>query len=160
MLSESKSGTFRISGYGGAGFYLRSQVIPIDSEVQDNSTLAFDVGFLGPTGFNNYFQRRAGDSFVWKLSVFLYAAANELHPEQSLPAFEDEVMGLSISIVSSTDFRVGMNISLVEDLDSDVKEFDDLDFETSRASMVSASDQSRFLTLLDEGPGRESGDHE
>ena len=160
MLSESSSGTFRISGFGGAGFYLRPQVILIESEGKDNSTLAFDVGLLSPVGFNNYFQRQAGDFFVGRLSAFLYAAANEWHPEQSLPAFEDEVMGLSISIVSSTDSRVGMNISLVEDLDSAVKEFDGLDFETSRASMVSASDQSRSLPLLDEGPGRESGDHE
>ncbi|OIQ79589.1 hypothetical protein GALL_386650 [mine drainage metagenome] len=89
--------------------------------------------------------RPANPEIIDQLAKFLWAAANEFHPERSVSILSDEAMGLTIAIVSSTDFRVEIQITLVEDLVANVREFDILNFEPSRLALTTASREVRSL---------------
>jgi len=49
--------------------------------------LAFDIGLLSPDRHVSYLNRRATQDFIPRLSQYLFDAAAQFHPEQTLPAF-------------------------------------------------------------------------
>ena len=132
---------FRLPGYGGAAVFLRSHAVPARMLETDAPSLVFDVGLLSPDEYNQYLGRPVGEGFVERLATFFFHAAADFHPEQSLPVFTDETLGLAISARSSTDLRVELEFSLSEDADSDDSARDELNFETSRV-VLAASAQS------------------
>ena len=137
--------TFRLPGYGGAAVFLRSQVRPARASGGNGTALAFDVGLLSPDRVTHYLARSAGLGFVERLSQFLFRAASDFHPEKSLPTFIDEAMGLTVSAMSSTDARVAIEVTMIEDPGAPVLDPDSIDFETSRAVLVVASHDLRRL---------------
>jgi hypothetical protein len=142
-------GLFRLAGFGGAALYMRSQVRPADDP--KGCVLAFDVSLHSPTSESRSFSREARPGLVEDLSAFFLQAASEWHPEASLPSVADAVLGLEVSVISSTDSRVGLLVSLTDPEGGD--EPDGLDFETSRAALAQAAQEVRELTCVDSLPG-------
>jgi hypothetical protein len=79
-----------------------------------------DVVLVTPDSQGGYLRRTVGDAFLEGLSAFFGRAAADWHPEASLPSFQDPVLGLEMSVVSSTPTRVGLVVRVVEDLEADV----------------------------------------
>jgi len=136
---------FRLPGFDGAAFTLRTLTIPAAPPHEGGVQLAFDVGLLSPDRFVEYLMRPANPGFVDALAIFFWASANDFHPEKSVPILSDESMGLTLAVVSSTDFRIEIQITLVEELGADILEFDTLSFETSRLALTTASREVRVL---------------
>lgn len=148
---------FRLPGFDGAAFTLRTLAMPTSWPDVAGIRLAFDVGLLSPDRNVEYLMRPADPEIIDQLAKFLWAAANEFHPEQSVSILSDEAMGLTMAIVSSTDFRVEIQITLVEDLVANVREFDTLNFETSRLALTTASREVRSLLGDWDFPADEGG---
>lgn len=148
--SEYQTAQFRLAGFGGAAVFLRTGVVSGAIYGADRPLMTMDIGFISPQSRSHTLARPVDPTLPERLSQFLFAAAEEYHPEQSVAVLQDDVAGLVVSVESSTDDRVCLDWSLVEDLDSDVREFDGLNFETSRAALVSASQEA--LLLGEAGP--------
>ncbi len=96
---------------------MRSQIVPARTFETSGPALAFDVMLLAPNYHVWYMTRPAEPDFVDRLAGFLFAAANDFHPEQSLATFSDVAMGLTIAVVSSTDDRVELEATVLADPD-------------------------------------------
>lgn len=143
---DFEAGLFRLPGFGGAGLFLRSGVsTSLGLAGQTYPELVFDVCLCDPQRRVNYLARPGEAGFVLRWSAFLMHAASDFHPEVSLAAFQDKAMGLSVDVESSTDTSVFLLVRVVEDLSSDVAEFDGLGFETTRAALASAAVECRQL---------------
>jgi len=142
-------GLFRLAGFGGAALYMRTQVCP--AATGSECSLAFDVSLHSPESESRYFARFAQPGLVEALSAFFLQAAADWHPEASLPAISDPVLGLQIAVTSSTDTRVGLLVTLTEA--DDPEEPDGLDFETTRATLAQAALDVRDLTSVEAWPG-------
>lgn len=136
---------FRLPGYGGAAMFLRSHVVAPRTLGTAGQSLAFDIGFLSPDRFTWYLALPAGDGFAERLATFLFRAAADFHPEDSLQTFSDPVMGLTISVRTSTDSRVELEVTLVEEADAAVDDSDGLSFETSRVVLASSAQAASVL---------------
>jgi hypothetical protein len=101
---------------------------------------------------NNYLARFSSPDFVDRLSTFLFTAAAQWHPEVSVASFQDERLGLEISITTSTESVVGVVVKTVQDLEDEIREFDTLDFETTRSALAQASFDVRQLNGIGEPP--------
>jgi hypothetical protein len=132
---------FRLAGFGGAAVFLRSQVVPGARLGGDGVRTAYDVMLLAPSYHVWYLTRPANDHVIDWLSSFFFAAASEFTPEQTVVPFDDPELGLSIRVVSSTDDRVELDVS-VQRPD---EEPDLLSFETSRYALAAAADAVRSL---------------
>lgn len=137
---------FRLPGFDGAGLFLRTLTLPESLPGLDRLTLAFDVGLLSPERKVEYLARKSDPQFVKRLSGFFWSAANDFHPEQSVPILTQDSMGVTIAVVSSSDFRIEIQVTLVEELGANILEFDLLNFETSRLALTTAAREVRSLT--------------
>lgn len=151
-------GRFRLPGFGGAALFLRVQVVPAGTFGTDAPQAVFDVGFLSPDAHREYLRRPCEDGFVDRLSEFLFRAADEFHPENDVPAIQDPAMGLVVTVESSDDAKVCLDVQLVVDPDAEVLEVDGVNFETSRAVLVSAAQQVRRLTRVGPAAGVPGGE--
>ena len=130
---------FRLPGFDGAALLLRSITIPINRPMASEAVMAFDVGFLSPDRKVEYLARTAKAGFVKELAECFWRMAQDVHPEQSVPNFEDPKMGLTVAAVSSTDLNVEVQLTLVEEFGANVLEFDILNFKTSRLALIGAA---------------------
>ncbi len=142
---EHSPAQFRLPGFGGAAVFLRSQIVPARTFETSGPALAFDVMLLAPHYHVWYMTRPTEPDFVDRLAGFLFAAANDFHPEQSLATFSDTAMGLTIAVLSSTDDRVGLEATVLADPAADLPEPYDLNFETSRFTLATAASAVRCL---------------
>jgi hypothetical protein len=136
---------FRLAGYGGAALFLRSQVVPGRVFGVAGFRPAYDVMLLAPDYHVWYLARQASDHIVDWLSSFMFAAAADFTPEETVLPFSDPVLGLFIRPVASTDDRVELEIRFMPDPHDPSVEADVLDFETSRYSLAAASEAIRVL---------------
>lgn len=136
---------FRLAGFGGAAVLLRTCVVAGVAFDELGPVLAMDIGFLGPGAWREVLERRIDPTLPARLSRFLFAAAEDFHPERSVAPLQDEVAGLVLTVESSADDRVCLDWSLAEDLDAEVRDFDGLNFETTRAALVAASHEALLL---------------
>lgn len=148
--NEYETAQFRLAGFGGAAVFLRTCVIPGVMANASEPVLAMDIGFLSPEARNHFLARPIDPTLPERLAQLFFAAADAYHPELSVGALQDERAGLVVSVESSDESRVCLNWSLVEDLQADVREFEGLNFETSRAALVTASQAA--LLLVAAGP--------
>lgn len=151
LMGEVSVPHFRLPGFEGAAFTLRTLMIPEVPNGSGGMRMALDIGLLNPDRKVEYFARPIETETISKLSELFWRAATEKHPELSVPILNDESLGLTFAVVSSDDFRVEIQITLVEDLTANVLEFDNLNFETSRVVLTSAAADVRTL----DGSGRE-----
>ncbi|MHB1067300.1 MAG: hypothetical protein ACYC2Z_07725 [Candidatus Nanopelagicales bacterium] len=139
---------FRLPGFGGAAVFLRALTVPgieMDDGDEDAHGLALDVMLLTPTYHAWYLRRACDPGFVERLSDWLFRAGDEELPEQTVESLSDEGTGLVLSVVSSDGGHVGIEASVVKDLDDPVTEADAISFETSRLVLVAAAEAVRVL---------------
>lgn len=148
---------FRLPGFDGAGLFFRTLTVPESLPGLNRLALAFDVGLLSPERKVEYLSRKADAEFVRRLAAFFWSAANDFHPEQTVPILTQDSMGLTIAIVSSSDFRIEIQITLVEELGANILEFDVLQFETSRLALTTAASEVRELLGEKEEPDLDEG---
>lgn len=134
---------FRLPAFGGAGVFLRSQIRPMGGS--DSPRLALDLMLLSPDVHTWYLSRTPGPGFIDRLAAFLFGAAADFHPERSIPTLDDPGMGFALSVVSSTEERVCLDLGIVTDLGAAVAEYDGLNFETSRAALAACAHSVRAL---------------
>lgn len=144
-LDDLTAPHFRLAGYGGAALFLRSHVVPGRVFGVAGVSPAYDVMLLAPDYHVWYRGRQAHDQVVDWLSSFLFAAAADFSPEDTVLPFSDPILGLSIRVVASTDDRVELEIRFMPDPHDDSVEAEVLDFETSRYSLAAASEAIRVL---------------
>ena len=178
---EHAPALFRLPGFGGAAVFIRSAVVravdPMTGSPAAQAVLGFDVGLLSPLSHCEYRARPAGPLFADRLSAFLLGAAGDVEPEASVAPLIDDAMGLRIRAVSSDDEKVGLLVAVDRrDGDPDIGSDSDavgpdgdavgpdgdgsgsegLDFETSRAALVKAAHDARFLDHVGGDPGGRS----
>ena len=144
-MGEVSVPQFRLPGFDGAAFTLRTLMIPETLSGSSGVRVAFDIGLLSPDRKVEYFSRPVEVGTINQLAEFFWGAANDFHPELSVPILSDESLGLTLAIVSSSDFRIEVQITLVEELGASVLEFDMLNFETSRVALTTAAREIRTL---------------
>ena len=144
-LNRVKRSVFRLPGVGGVALFLLPIMAPGRSGFDENLVRNYDVALLSPDRKVEYLARTAKLNFISELANYLWEVANEIHPEKSVPHFQDTELGLGISVVSSNDFLVEVQISVVMDFDTTPLEFDSLNFETSRLALIGMNrDLKRF----------------
>lgn len=100
-----------------------------------------DIGLLDPQRSVQYLARPCSPRSLEDLAVFLFTAASDRHPEQSLADFQDADLGLALSVVQSADLEVELEVLVVQNPGADLVEHDGLNFQTSRAVLVTAAQQ-------------------
>lgn len=137
---------------------MRTVLVPQvkDQEGAFDSPFAVDLSVLTPVSMNHFFARPTSPGLVQGLCDFFLAGAVDWHPEVNVPSFQDERLGLEVSITSSTETTVELVFSVVEDLEADVKEFETLNFETSRSALTQASFDLRQLNSSTDQDGDSS----
>lgn len=147
VWGEHEVPTLRLAGFGGAAVYLRSLILPVDDDGVA-AGLGLDIGIMGPD-FRLFFLARPADvTFPSRLGRFLFDLANEAHPELSVPALQEDSAGLALSAVGSTDAIVAIEVTINGGLDGDPHDVESLNFETSRAALVGASQAAGRLALF------------
>lgn len=142
------SDLLRIPGRGGAALFLRAGWAAAGWQDLDNSGFALDIGLLDPRRYVQYLARPCPAGSLEDLAAFLLAAASERYPEQSLAQYQDADLGLGLSVVQSTDLEVELEVLVVQDPGADLVEHDGLNFQTSRAVLVTAAQQVPGLTEI------------
>lgn len=91
---DCRSGLFRLPGFGGYAWSMRTTVFPVaDGETESGQlTLGFDVGLLSPYSDISYLCRDAGPGLVEALSDLFLRAASDSQPETTLPSLQDDEM--------------------------------------------------------------------
>jgi hypothetical protein len=164
---EHAPALFRLPGFGGAAVLIRSAVVravdPVTGSPAVQAVLGFDVGLLSPLSHCEYRARGAGPLFADRLSAFLLGAAGDVEPEESVAPLVDDAMGLRIRVVSSDDEKVELLVAVDRrdrdpgiGPDGDDSGSEGLDFETSRAALVKAAHDARFLDHVGGDPGGRS----
>lgn len=171
---EHAPALFRLPGFGGAAVLIRSAVVravdPVTGSPAAQAVLGFDVGLLSPLSHCEYRARPAAPFFADRLSAFLLGAAGDVQPEASVAPLVDDAMGLRIRVVSSDDEKVGLLVAVdrrdgdpdigpdsdAAGTDGDDSGSEGLDFESSRAALVKAAHDARFLDHTGGDPGGRS----
>jgi hypothetical protein len=135
----------RVPGYGGAGVFLRKTIAG-----DPPGSTAVDVWLLGP-GFCSAILGRATETMLYPdLAKYLFDAASNARPEQALLAFQDLTAGLSIDVGTSDEARIGLRVRIVDDPDAPVIDYLEIDFETSRAALVTSAESiAEFVGGID-----------
>ena len=145
-LHGVKRTVFRLPGFGGAALFLLPITAPGSADTAEILVGNYDIGLLSPDRKIDYLARTASPTFISDLAEYLWAAGSEIHPEINVPDFQDTELGLGIGVVSSTDFVLELQITLVKDLGEIPLEFDLLNFETSRVAVLA---MTRSLRAFD-----------
>lgn len=143
---------FRLSGFGGAAVFLRTCALPGSVLGEADPLIAVDIELVSPESRWAALARPMIPTLADGLSQFLLSAAQEFYPEESVPAFQDQLAGVLVSVESSAPDRVCLEWTVVKDMAADVLDFETLNFETSRAALVTASHEVRFLTDFEAVP--------
>lgn len=144
----------RIAGAGGAGFFIEAVVLP---GREQGLSLGLDVALLSPDRLVTYLARRVSEEFPERLSRFL-REASVADEGGSTDAFEEPQAGLLITVTPIDGMWVELEVRIAQNLDDHVVEFDGLNFETSRASLLIAAEAAASLAGSDasaDGGGNE-----
>ena len=145
MMSITTSSSLRIAGQGDAGLFMGALALPGGS---GGLRLGIDVSILSPDRLVSYLARAVPDDFPERLGAYLREAsvADEGDPN----SFEEPEAGLLITITPVDGMWVEMEVRISEVLDEDVVEFDGINFETSRASLLVAAESVEQLSWTSE----------
>ena len=136
MMAIGTAAGVRIAGAGGAGFFIEPLVLP---DREQGLSLGLDIALLSPDRLVSYLARRVPGEFPERLSRFLREASIADEGE-STDAFEEPQAGLLITVTAMDGMWVEFEVRIAQNLDEDVVEFDGLNFETSRASLLIAAE--------------------
>ena len=128
----------RIAGQGGAGVFFEPLVLP-PTEAESPLRSGADITLLSPDRLVTYLSRPVRPFFMVALAVFLRAAAvSDGGPDLPVP-FEDPVGLVRIDITPADGKWVEIEVRIAQMPDEDVVEFDGMNFETTRASLLIAA---------------------
>lgn len=144
MIATHTSWGLRIAGGGGAGLFIDALALP-----GHGLRIGIDIGVLSPDRLVTYLARGVPDDFRERLGAFLRNAS--IADEGAVQSFEEPAAGLLISVTPVDGMWVEMEVRVVELLDADVTEFDGINFETSRASLLIAADAAEKLGQMWDG---------
>lgn len=144
---EYSPAQLRLPGFSGAALFLRSLVLPAEPGPAgtEGMGMGIDVMTLTPGWHCWYMLRRPSANLVDRLAAFFFAAAADFHPESRLADFTDEGLGLTLSIVESTEANLTVECFIVQDQSHGDPGLDSMRFETTRAVMASAAAAVRCL---------------
>lgn len=141
-IDQPEDSLFRLGGFGGSGLTLRTCM---NLGIEGSLDFGVDVGILSPDRFVNYLARPVAPDFIDKLAAFFWACAAEQFPEKSVATFIDDSVGINLSVMSSKEFVVELQVHIVEVLGADIPEIDVVNFETSRVALTTAAEKVRLL---------------
>lgn len=143
----------RIAGQGGAGLFIEPIRLPA-SEPGGPLQSGVDIALLSPDRCVTYLARQVLPGFMDRLADFLRVAATAEEGSEALGPLEDHLGGLRIDIAPLDGMWVLIEISIAENPDDDLVEFDGLNFETSRASLLMAAQAAESVRgIRDESRG-------
>ena len=148
MMTITTASSLRIAGQGGAGLFMDPLALPGGS---GGLRLGLDVSILSPDRLVTYLARAVPDDFPERLGIYLREAS--VADEGDSSAFEEPEAGLLITITPVDGMWVEMEVRIAEVLDEDVVEFDGINFETSRASLLVAAESAAQLSWTSEIEG-------
>lgn len=140
MITIGRSSNLRIVGQGGAGFFLDALALPSRG---DSVQLGMDISILSPDRLATYLARVVSDQLPERLGSFLRQASTA--EEGAGGSFEDSTAGLLLAIKPIDGMWVEIDIQIAENLGDDVLEFDRINFETNRASLLIAAQAAESL---------------
>lgn len=110
-------------------------------DLQDNGVVEVDIELLTPDRLVRYLHRAPEDGALQRLGEMLQEAMEATHPELEVPAFQDEESGLVVHVLDSDPLTVTLEIQVVIELDSEVREVDEIAFDVLRADLITAAHQ-------------------
>ena len=149
MMAFGTAAGVRIAGAGGAGFFIEPLLLP---DQEHGLTLGLDIALLSPDRLVTYLGRRVPGDFPERLSRFL-REASVADEGGSTDAFEEPQAGLLITVTPIDGMWVEFEVRIAENLNDNVVEFDGLNFETSRASLLIAAEAAAGLAGSDSSLG-------
>lgn len=141
MLSMDVASGMRIAGAGGAGMFMNSLALPAAG---GGLRLGIDVSILSPDRLVTYLARGVAGDFPQRVGRFLRDASVADDGDAPRP-FEEPEAGLLITVTPIDGMWAVMEVRIAENLDDDVVEFDGINFETSRASLLIAAEAAEAL---------------
>lgn len=145
MMAIGMAAGVRIAGAGGAGFFIEPLLLP---DQEHGLSLGLDIALLSPDRLVTYLARRVPEDFPERLSRFL-RGASVADEGGSTDAFEEPQAGLLIAVTPIDGMWAELEVRVAQKLDDDVVEFDGLNFETSRASLLIAAEAVAGLSGSD-----------
>ena len=110
--------------------------------VTGRGALGVDIKLMTPGSQMLHTRRPVEDGFADRLGKFLWSAAADFHPEVTLAPFHDSESQFSISVLGSTDFLITLQAEVVADSTNGVDDIDGINFECTRAALITASEQA------------------
>lgn len=141
MMAIGMGAGFRIAGAGGAGFFVGPLVLPGRDQ---GLSLGLDIALLSPDRLVTYLARRVPGEFPERLSRFL-REASVADEGGSTDTFEETQAGLLITVTPIDGMWVEFEVRIAQNLNDDVLEFDGLNSESSRASLLIAAESAAGL---------------
>lgn len=148
MITIGESSGIRIVGQGGAAVFMEALALPSQGR---GIQLGLDISILSPDRLVTYLARAVPDQFPDRLGAFLREAS--VADEGIVISFEEAVAGLLITTKPIDSMWVEMDIQVAENLEDDVLEFDGINFETNRASLLIAAQEAERLRWARESEG-------
>ena len=141
MMSMNVASGVRIAGAGGAGMFMNSLALPAAG---GGLRLGIDVSILSPDRLVTYLARGVAGDFPERVGRFLRDVSVADDGDAPRP-FEETEAGLLITVTPIDGMWTEMEVRIAENLDDDVVEFDGINFETSRASLLIAAEAAEAL---------------
>lgn len=148
MMTITTASSLRIAGQGGAGLFLDALALPGGS---GGPRLGLDLSILSPDRLVTYLSRAVPADFGERLGIYLRDAS--VADEGDSSTFEEPDAGLLITMTPVDGMWVEMEVRIAEVLNDDVVEFDGINFETSRASLLVAAESAEQLSWTSEIEG-------
>ena len=137
----------RIAGQGGAGLFIAPLRLPASEEGGPLQS-GVDIALLSPDRCVTYLARQVLPGFMERLADFLRVAATAEEGSDAPGPLEDRLGGIRIDIVPLDGMWVEIEISIAENPSDDLLEFDGLNFETSRASLLMAARAAELVRAI------------
>lgn len=133
--SDDAGGTIRIPGENGE-LVIFGRVLMIE-RLPDREELGWGIDVIldDPWRSVRYRNRPFTPHDFAGLHAFLNAAMTDLHPEVSVPAFQCESAGLVMTVVSSADLSIQLDVGVLEYLDDPEPDLGGLRINVVRAAL-------------------------
>ena len=134
--AEAPPEPMRLLSEAGAAFAL----LPVPN-LQDDDAVGVDIELLTPDRLVRYLHRVPKGGALLRLGEMLQEIAEADHPELEAPTFQDEESGLAVLVLDSDPMTVTLEVQVVIELGSDVREVDGIAFDVLRADLITAAHQ-------------------
>lgn len=133
---EEPLAPMRLISEAGAAFALLT--VP---DLQGDDVVEVDIELLTPDRLVRYLHRVPEEGALQRLGETLQEFAEADHPELEVPTFQDEASGLVVLALDCDPMSVTLEVQVVIELDSDVREVDGIAFDVLRADLITAAHQ-------------------